>query len=104
MEKGSIPTAFLLGGLVGICEFPCTGGPYLMVLGLLHDSSTYLSGLGYLLLYNLIFILPLVVILSIAGNSAVLEKVRSWQELEKGWMRLGAGIAMVALGIAVYFL
>jgi cytochrome c biogenesis protein CcdA len=33
MEKGSLPTAFLLGGLVGLCEFPCTGGPYLMVLG-----------------------------------------------------------------------
>ncbi len=104
MERGSIPTAFLLGGLVGICEFPCTGGPYLMVLGLLHDSSTYLNGLGYLVLYNLIFVLPLVVILFIAGNSAVLERVRSWQELEKGRMRLGAGIAMVLLGIAVYFL
>src|SRR3989344_875050 len=37
MEKSSLPTAFLLGGLVGLCEFPCTGGPYLMVLGLLHD-------------------------------------------------------------------
>ena len=40
MEKSSVPTAFLLGGLVGLCEFPCTGGPYLMVLGLLHDQAT----------------------------------------------------------------
>src|SRR3990167_8512835 len=32
MEKSSMMTAFLLGGLVGLCEFPCTGGPYLMVL------------------------------------------------------------------------
>src|SRR3989338_3121118 len=38
MEDASIPTAFLLGGLVGLCEFPCTGGPYLMILGLLHDQ------------------------------------------------------------------
>src|SRR3989344_2291403 len=45
MEKGSVPTAFLLGGLVGLCEFPCTVGPYLMVLGLLHDQATYLKGL-----------------------------------------------------------
>src|SRR3989344_6587024 len=41
MDKASIPTAFLLGALVGLCEFPCTGGPYLMVLGLLHDAQTY---------------------------------------------------------------
>ena len=27
MEQASVPTAFLLGGLVGLCEFPCTGGP-----------------------------------------------------------------------------
>src|SRR3989344_459538 len=44
MDKGSIPAAFLLGILVGLCEFPCTGGPYLMVLGLLHDQSTYFTG------------------------------------------------------------
>src|SRR3989344_4808714 len=29
MEKASVPAVFLLGALVGLCEFPCTGGPYL---------------------------------------------------------------------------
>src|SRR3990172_11512241 len=52
MNKASLPTAFLLGVLVGVCEFPCTGGPYLMVVGLLHDQGTYLMGVSYLLLYN----------------------------------------------------
>lgn len=104
MEKGSVPTAFLLGGLVGLCEFPCTGGPYLMVLGLLHNQVTYLKGLGYLFLYNAIFILPLVIILLISSNKAVLLKVKSWQQKEKSLMRLGGGIAMVALGIIIFFL
>ena len=44
IEKGSMPTAFGLGMLVGLCEFPCTGGPYLMILGLLHDSGSYVKG------------------------------------------------------------
>lgn len=104
MEKASIPTAFALGGLVGICEFPCTGGPYLMVLGLLHDKVTYLSGVSYLLLYNLIFILPLVVILLIASNQGLVDKVKIWQQQERPHMRLGGGIAMVVLGILIYFL
>lgn len=104
MEKGSIPTAFLLGGLVGLCEFPCTGGPYLMVLGLLHDQATYFKGLGYLLLYNMIFILPLVIILLVSSNQALLEKVRGWQQKERSLMRLGGGIAMIALGIIIFFL
>ena len=104
MEKGSLPAVFLLGILVGLCEFPCTGGPYLMVLGLLHDSTTYLPGLGYLLLYNLIFILPLVIILLIASNQMLLGKVQAWQTKERGWMRLGGGVAMVGLGMLILFL
>lgn len=103
MEKASLPTAFLLGGLVGLCEFPCTGGPYLMVLGLLHDQATYLPGLGYLILYNLIFILPLVVILFLSSDKALVEKVQAWQRQERKLMKIGGGIAMVALGILIFF-
>src|SRR3989344_5677548 len=33
MEKSSMAAVFILGGLVGLCEFPCTAGPYLMVIG-----------------------------------------------------------------------
>ena len=102
MEKGSAPTAFILGGLVGLCEFPCTGGPYLMVLGLLHDKATYLAGLGYLILYNLVFVLPLVIILLIASNKVLVHKVEEWRKSESRNMRLWGGIAMVALGALIF--
>ena len=75
-----------------------------MVLGLLHDQATYLTGFGYLLLYNLIFILPLVLILTIASNSAVLQKVQAWQQKESHPMRFWGGIAMIALGVIIFFL
>ena len=104
MEKASLPTAFLLGGLVGLCEFPCTGGPYLMVLGLLHDQATYLKGVGYLLIYNLIFVLPLAVILLMASDKILLEKVRVWQQKENRLMRFGGGIAMIILGAIIFFI
>lgn len=104
MNKASFPTAFLLGALVGLCEFPCTGGPYLMVIGLLHDQGTYLTGVGYLLLYNLIFILPLVIMLAIASDSALIERVNAWRKAETKHMRLWGGIAMVVLGAAIFFL
>ena len=102
VEKGSAPTAFVLGGLVGLCEFPCTGGPYLMVLGLLHDQATYMKGLGYLIFYNLIFVLPLVIILFIAGDKRMLAKVQSWQQKEKGMMRLWSGAIMIVLGLIIF--
>lgn len=102
MEKGSMPAAFILGGLVGLCEFPCTGGPYLMVLGLLHDSATYAKGLSYLIIYNLIFVLPLVVILFIASDKTILGKVQSWQQKEKGAMRLWGGVIIIILGLIIF--
>ena len=102
MEKASVPTAVVLGGLVGLCEFPCTGGPYLMVLGLLHDHATYYSGVGYLFVYNLIFILPLVLILLVASDKGLLNKVQEWQQSERKAMRWGGGVAMILLGAVVF--
>jgi len=104
MERASVPTAFVLGAFVGLCEFPCTGGPYLLVLGLLHDSATYVSGLGYLLLYNLIFVSPLVIILALASNNVLLEKVQRWQKEERKGMRVWGGVAMVALGLLIFLI
>lgn len=104
MNKASLPAVFLLGALVGLCEFPCTGGPYLMVLGLLRDQSTYLTGVGYLLLYNLIFIAPLVLILCIASDNALLVKVQAWKKSETKHMRFWGGIAMIILGFLIFAL
>lgn len=104
MEVGSIPAAFGLGALVGLCEFPCTGGPYLLVLGLLHDTQTYVRGLGYLTLYNLVFILPLAIILFVASEPALLERVKAWKKENNQGMRLWGGIAMILLGVAIFFL
>jgi cytochrome c biogenesis protein CcdA len=104
MEKASLPSAFVLGGLVGVCEFPCSGGPYLAVIGLLHDRATHAAGLGYLFVYNAIFILPLVIILLVASDRALLEKVETWKKRHTGALRLWGGQAMVALGLLIFAL
>lgn len=101
MEHASLPTAFFLGALVALCEFPCTGGPYLLVLGLLHDQATYWKGMGYLIFYNLLFVLPLVLILLLASERSLLERVQTWQRQEAGAMRFWSGIAMVVLAVLI---
>jgi len=103
MERASLPTAFLLGVIVGICEFPCTGGPYLMILGLLHDQTTFYAGLAHLFLYNLIFVSPLVVILLIATEKSLFSKVEQWKKMNTSGMRLWSGVAMIILGIIIFF-
>ncbi len=101
MEKASIPAAFALGLLVGICQFPCMGGPYLMVIGLLRDQVTYFTGFSYLIFYNLILIIPLVAVLWISANKIVLLKISDWKKTNMTSVHLWAGIIMIIIGLLV---
>jgi cytochrome c biogenesis protein CcdA len=102
IEKGTMPTAFLLGILVGLTEFPCTGGPYLFILGLLHDHATFVSGFWYLILYNLIFVLPLGVILYLGSDRALLSRVQAWKSANNRTFRLTMGGIMLVLGAVIF--
>jgi len=104
IEKGSVPTAFFLGVLVGLYEFPCTGGPYLMILGFLHDRTTYIKGAAYLLFYNMVFVLPLVITLFIASNKTLLGKLRVWRENKNIRIKFLSGVAMIILGVIIFML
>lgn len=104
MEQASLPAAFGLGLLVGICQFPCMGGPYLMVIGLLRDQVTYVSGFSYLVLYNLVLIVPLVAVLWIAADKALLEKLQDWKKTNLKGVRQWSGVAMIGVGVLVFFI
>ena len=104
MEKASFPAAFGLGLLVGVCQFPCMGGPYLMIIGLLHDKMTYFAGFGYLTLYNLILISPLVVVLWIAADKAIVNKIQEWKITNLKGLRFWAGSAMIIIGVLIFFI
>jgi len=103
MSKASIPGTFLLGAFVALFEFPCTGGPYLLVLGLLHDKSTIGIGLVYLALYNLIFVLPLIAILLLASDPGLMSKAEQWKKMAAGKGKLVAGVAMILLALVIFW-
>jgi cytochrome c biogenesis protein CcdA len=76
---------------------PCSSGPYLIVLGMLAKSAT-LQTVGYLLLYNLIFILPMLVItvLIFFGKTTV-EKVGKAKDKYVRYIHLVSGIILFLL-------
>jgi cytochrome c biogenesis protein CcdA len=100
--KASFVGCFLLGALVALFEFPCTGGPYLMILGLLHDGSEYLKGLMYLFVYNLIFVSPLVLLLIAGSNPALTSKVEGLKKSAAGAGKAWGGVAMIILAIVIF--
>jgi cytochrome c biogenesis protein CcdA len=104
ITKATVPAAFILGLLVGMFEFPCTGGPYLLVLGLLHDEASYLKGFGYLVLYNFIFVLPLLIAIFITTDRPILEKLDKLRRLETKKSRVWISLILIALGLLVFLI
>ena len=59
--------------------------------------------MGYLIWYNLLFVLPLVAVLFVASEKAVLEKFQDWKRNNLNAVRLWGGIIMVLFGIFTLF-
>ncbi|MEI7513253.1 MAG: cytochrome c biogenesis protein CcdA [bacterium] len=103
IEKASMVSSFILGIAVGLFEFPCTGGPYLLVLGLLHDQGQFWSGLMYLLFYNVVFVLPLFVALLLSVDKRVADKIDVLRRQETKQARLAIALIMIILGLIIFF-
>ncbi len=100
-SRATLPAVFGAGVLVGLCTVPCSGAIYLAVLGLLATQTTAAAGFGYLVLYNLLFILPLVLILAFASSRPVLNRLGRWQLHHRAGLKLGLGLVAVLLGVAL---
>ncbi len=99
VKNVSVPGAIVLGIFVAAVELPCTGGPYLAITTLLAKIGFNLTIFSYLLLYNFIFVLPLIVILLLVYFGFSIERIATWKQSKRQWMRLFIGIIMIALGI-----
>jgi cytochrome c biogenesis protein CcdA len=103
IHKATIPSAVITGFMVSLFEFPCTGGIYVAILGLLAVRTTFIEGFFFLVIYNLAFVLPLLIILFLSSNEKVIERMRERQERDKKLIRLFLGLIMVTLGLFLLF-
>lgn len=99
IKQATLPATVAAGFLVGLCTFPCSGGIYVSIITLLNAKTTLAWGLVYLFLYNIIFVLPLVVILIGLGNRLTAKAWARWEREHSLKIRLWYGLVMVAIGI-----
>jgi len=99
--RATLPATIGAGLLVGLCTFPCSGGIYVSIITLLNAKTTMAWGIGYLALYNVMFVVPLIAILLAAGNRATAKTWAQWERTHSLQIRLWYGLAMIALGIAM---
>ena len=101
VHEGSVPAALLIGIIVGICSFGCTAGIYFSITGLLISSS--LTGASMLLLYNIMFILPLIAILIIATDKRMVERLEQAEKRDVRLVKLVSALLMIALAAYLLF-
>ncbi len=95
--------AFVVGAFVTLFLMPCTMGPYLIAGGIL-SSLDFLKTLPWLALYNLVFVLPMIIItLIVYGGLSGVDNLSGWREHNIKYIHLVAGIIMVALGLIMLF-
>ncbi|MEI6266842.1 MAG: cytochrome c biogenesis protein CcdA [bacterium] len=99
--KATIASAIVVGFLIGIYEFPCSGAIYLAIISLLSSQVSFIEGFAFLLLYNLMFILPLIAIFILATNKLTTEKFINFQEKNGRKLHLFLAIIMILLGLYI---
>ena len=97
----SLPAAFVLGLLAGVLGFTCTGGIYISILGLMGRDMTVMSGLPWLLLYNLVYVLPLILITLLVAYGLSPERADHMRTEYKRTLRMVIGLILVALGAVI---
>jgi len=96
-KKITLPAMIILGVFVAAVELPCTGGPYLAILLFLSQNFNF-NALLLLIFYNIIFVMPLVVILFMVYFGMKVQHLKRWKQNNRTYMRFATGIILIFLG------
>ncbi len=95
----TIPGAFAVGVLDSLFLAPCTSGPYLAILTLLSQTTDRFQGGMLLLLYNLIFVLPMIgITLLVHFGFTTTARAERWRTAKLGKLHFVTGVVMLLLG------
>ena len=94
--------AFVIGLFVTLFLLPCTIGPYIIASESL-SALALIKTIPFLLLYNLIFIFPMLLItLGIYLGLASAEKISAWKERNIKYIHLVTGLLLTGFGILLF--
>lgn len=96
-SKSTVFGVIFLGAFVSVVELPCTGAPYLAIITLLSQNFDF-SAFLLLVLYNIIFVAPLIIILILVACGMKLHEIKKWKQSSRHYMRLLIGLMLIALG------
>lgn len=100
-RRATVPALALGGFLIGLCTVPCSGAIYLAVLSLLSTQPSPWQGFAYLVLYNLMFTVPLVLLLLVAAVRPTLRQLARWNRHHGPWLKSTLGLIGIGMGLLI---
>lgn len=99
-----VAAAFVIGLLIAVIELPCTGQAYLPTIAyMVRDAALRLHALLHLLLYNVLFIAPLVVVFACAAVGLTHERLAALLQRHAATVKFATAALFLAL-FAVFLL
>lgn len=105
IKKATSPwSAFGIGFLVSLFLVPCASGPYVAILAKLAEKVDVTKTLFFLVLYNLIFVSPMIIItLAMYFFNTRMRKLEEVRQKNLQLLHLIIGIIMLLLGIYLIY-
>jgi len=99
-----VPAAFVAGVVIAILELACTGQVYApTILFMVRTGRGTPWTLGYLLLYNVAFVLPLVVVFGLACRGLRSETLTRVMQRHAAAVKFGTAVLFLCLAVFLLF-
>jgi len=97
-------SAFGIGFLVSLFLVPCASGPYVVILGMLAQKVNMAKTFSLLLLYNLVFVFPMILItLAMYFFNARMGKLEHWRKDNLRLLHAITGVIMLLVGLYLIY-
>jgi cytochrome c biogenesis protein CcdA len=105
IRKATSPwSAFGVGFVVSLFLVPCASGPYVSILARLAERVDMTRTFFLLVLYNLVFVSPMIIItLAMYFFDARMKSMEGWRKTHLRFLHALTGIIMLALGIYLIY-
>lgn len=96
-------SALLVGFMVSLLEAVCTGQLYLpTIIFVLKEGALRVRALFYLILYNLMFIIPLIIVLILALTGMSSKHFEAFGRRHMGFIKIVMAVVFFGLGLALW--
>lgn len=96
VEKVSYPGTVILAFFVTLVETPCSLPLYVGTATVLSKAGlSNLQVLLYFMYYNLLFVMPLIVLLILVWRGKKTVELSEWRHINTKWMKLGLGLLIL---------